>query len=150
MVYAASVKQRLNTTSTTDSELVGVSNAMPRMIWTRYFMEAYGYNVQDVYIYRDNQSTILLETNGMKSVGKISRHIRIKYFFITKRVKEKEMKVIYYPTKEMVAAFFTKPLKGVLFIVHRNTILGGTQNDMALYRHHYNEYIAKSNDADTA
>ena len=112
-------------------------------------MEAQGYQVEDVYVYQDNQSAILLETNGMKSVGKNSRHIRIKYFFVTDRVKDKELKVIYCPTKEMVADFFTKPLQGVLFVTHRNTVLGVSQNDMPLYRQRYEEYINQRNDTTT-
>ena len=51
VVYAASFMQRLNTTSTTESELVGVSDAMPKKIWVRYFMEVQRYNVQNAYIY---------------------------------------------------------------------------------------------------
>ena len=141
-VYAASTNQKINTTSSTESELVGVSDGMPKMIWSRYFMEAQGYNVEDVYVYQDNQSAILLETNGMKSVGKNSRHIRIKYFFVTDRVKDKELKIIYCPTKEMVADFFTKPLQGVLFVTHRNMVLGIGEDDMPIYRAQYDKYIA--------
>ena len=60
-VYAASTKQKLNTNSSTESELVGVSDGIPKMIWTRYFMEAQGYNIEDLYICQDNQSAMLLE-----------------------------------------------------------------------------------------
>ena len=59
-------------------------------------MDAQGYVVEDVYVYQDNQSAILLERNGMKSAGKGSRHIGIKYFFITNKINDKELKVIYY------------------------------------------------------
>mmetsp|Transcript_11112 Transcript_11112/g.13165 ORF Transcript_11112/g.13165 Transcript_11112/m.13165 type:complete len:82 (+) Transcript_11112:592-837(+) len=78
----------------------------------------------------------------MKSIGKNSRQIRIKYFFGTDRVKDKEITIIYCPcpTKDMVADFFTKPLQGVLFITHRNTVLGISQDDMALYRKQYEVY----------
>ena len=76
----------------------------------------------------------------MKSFGKNSRHIRIKYFFIIDRVKDNELKIIYCPTKEMVADFFTKPLQGVVFINHRNAILGITEEDMPLYRKEYAAY----------
>ena len=48
-----------------------------------------------IYVYHDNQSVILLETNGTRSIGKGSRHIRIKYFFITDEVKDKELKISY-------------------------------------------------------
>ena len=131
-VYAASKKQKINTYSTTQSELVGVSDALPKMLWFRYFMEAQGYTVKDVYIYQDNQSAILLENNGAQSIGKGSRHITIKYFFMTDKVKNKEVKVTYCPTKQMVADFFTKPLPGILYSTHRNAVLGISEEDMPL------------------
>ena len=40
----------------------------------------------------------------------------------------------------MVAGFFTKPLQGILFINHRNTILGITEKGMILYRKEYAAY----------
>ena len=40
-------------------------------------MERQGCVIEDVYVYQDNHSAILLETNGMKSAGKASRHIKI-------------------------------------------------------------------------
>ena len=144
-IYAASAKQRLNTVSTTESELVGVADAMPKLVWTRLFMEAQGYNVEDVYVYQDNQSAILLEVKRMKPVGKKSRHISIKYFFVTNRVKNKELNIIYCPTKQMVADLFTKPLQGVLFITHRNAVSGISQDDMPLYRNQYEAYITRRN-----
>ena len=65
-----------------------------------------------------------MKNNGAKSVGKGSRHIKIKYFFVTDKIQYKELKIIYYPTKEMIADFFKKPLQGILFVELRNTILG--------------------------
>ena len=96
-------------------------------------MEAQGYLVEDVYVYQDNESAILLETNGMKSVSKGSRHIKIKYFFVADKVRGNEVKVIHYPTEGMVGDFYTKPLQGYVFLKHRNTILGIKHEDMPLY-----------------
>ena len=132
-IHAASKKQKINTSSSTHAELVGVSDALPKMLWCRYFMEAQDYSVEDVYVYQDNQSAILLENNGAQSIGKGSRHIKIKYFFITDKVKSRKIWVIYCPTKQMVADFFTKPLQGVLYFTHRNAVLGIKEEDMHLY-----------------
>ena len=33
-------KQKLNTKSSTEAELIGADDAMPQMLWTRYFLEA--------------------------------------------------------------------------------------------------------------
>lgn len=37
--YVASIKQKLNTTSSTEEDLVEILNGLPKMIWPRYFME---------------------------------------------------------------------------------------------------------------
>ena len=92
-------------------------------------MEVQSCMVENIYIYQDSQSAILLETSGMKSVDKSSGHIKIKYFFVTDRMKDKELKVIYCPTKEMVIDFFTKFLQGVLFIGLRISMIGIHAND---------------------
>ena len=69
-IYVASTKQKLNTTSSIESELLGVSDGMPKMIWTRYFMEAQEYNVEDMYVYQDNQSAMLLEKMVWNLLGR--------------------------------------------------------------------------------
>ena len=59
----SSTKQKLNTHSLMESELVGVDDMMPTILWSRYFLKAEGYNVTDNDIFQDNQSAILLERN---------------------------------------------------------------------------------------
>ena len=44
-IQAISRKQKLNTRSSTESELVGVDDALTPIMWTRLFMEAQGYLV---------------------------------------------------------------------------------------------------------
>ena len=104
-------------------------------------MESQGCVVEDVYVYQDNQSAILLETNGRASVGKGTRHIKIKYFFVTDKVKDKELKILYCHTKEMIADFYTKPLQGVVFKEHRNSILGINDDDILLYLEQYAQFM---------
>jgi len=75
-IHAASKKQKINTSSSTHAESGGVLDALPKILWCRYFMEASDYIVVDVYVYQDNQSSILLDNNGAQSIGKGSRHIK--------------------------------------------------------------------------
>jgi Reverse transcriptase (RNA-dependent DNA polymerase) len=60
-IYSISTRQKLNTKSSTEAELVGVDDVMPMILWTRQFMEAQGYTIKDNVLYQDNQSSILLE-----------------------------------------------------------------------------------------
>jgi hypothetical protein len=68
-VVSMSNKQKLNTRSSTEAELVGVDDAMPRILWTRYFLQAQGYDTQPSTLFQDNQSTILLANNGTPPVA---------------------------------------------------------------------------------
>ena len=119
-----STKQKINTRSSTEAELVGVNDAMALILWTRNFLLAQGYTVEDNIIFQDNKSAILLEENGRRSSGKKTRHIEIRYFFITDNIKRGTAKVVYCPTEQMVADFFTKPLQGALFRKFRRIIMG--------------------------
>jgi hypothetical protein len=122
-IYGTSTRQKINTKSSTEAELVGVNDILPQALWTRYFLEAQGYAVKESIVYQDNKSTILLAENGKASSGKRTRHINIRYFFIKDRVASGEVKIEYCPTNEMVGDFFTKPLQGMQFIKFRDEIM---------------------------
>lgn len=116
-------KQKINTRSSTEAELVGVNDALALILWVRMFLEGQGYTVEDNVIFQDNQSTMLLARNGRKSSGQKTRHIEIRYYFITDNIRRGKARVEYCPTEEMVADFFTKPLQGALFRKFRNVIM---------------------------
>jgi hypothetical protein len=40
VIYGTSKQQKLNTKSSTESELVGTDNVMPQVLWTLSFLEA--------------------------------------------------------------------------------------------------------------
>jgi hypothetical protein len=122
-VYSSSTRQKLNTKSSTEAELVGVDDRMPQILWTRYFLEAQGYEVRENKIYQDNQSAMLLENNGRGSSSQRTRHINIRYFFVTDRIKANEVSVEYCLTAEMNGDLFTKPLQASLFRKFRNRVM---------------------------
>jgi hypothetical protein len=131
--FATSTRQKLNTKSSTEAELVAVDDAMPQILWTRNFLEAQGYAVSDNVVFQDNQSAMLLEKNGKRSSSKRTRHINIRYFFVTDRIASREVSVEYCPTGEMLADFFTKPLQGANFRKFRNRILNLSDEDLRTY-----------------
>jgi hypothetical protein len=127
----SSTKQKLNTRSSTESELVGVDDMMSSILWTRYFLKEQGYKVYDNVIFQDNKSSILLERNGKLSSSKRTKHINVRYFFITDRISKGEVRVEWCPTKQMVADFMTKPLQGSIFKKFRDLIMGSLPMDEA-------------------
>ena len=72
---------------------------------------------------QDNKSTILLEENGKASSGKRTRHINIRYYFITDCVEKGLLTIKYCPTDDMWADFLTKPLQGKKFISFRALLM---------------------------
>ncbi len=85
---------------------------------------AQGYGVTQNLLLQDNKSSILLERNGKASSGKRTKHINIRYFFITDRVNMKEIEIEWCSTKEIVADFMTKPLQGSHSRRLRDLIMG--------------------------
>ena len=104
-------KLKLNTRSSTETELVTADMFMPEMLWSLHFIQVQGYEVECVGLYQDNISTQLLIKNGKMSSGKKTKHIKAKFFFIKDRVDEGEIKVIDW------ADIMTKLLQGTAFRV---------------------------------
>jgi len=117
-------KQKLNTRSSTEAELVAVDDAMNMILWTKLFLEEQGYKIKENILHQDNKSAILLEKNGKKSSSKRTRAINIRYFFVTDQSEKGNVKVEYCPTGDMVADFMTKPLQGPAFEKLKALIMG--------------------------
>ena len=129
-VISFSRKQKINTKSSTETELVGVDDAMPIVLWSLYFIQAQGYNMTHALIYQDNKSAILLEVNGKMSSSKRTKHIRIKYFFVTDRVEQGDVKIEHKPTGEMWIDMNTKPKQGTPFRTDRSHMMNCPLNVM--------------------
>jgi hypothetical protein len=100
--------------STIESEPVGFSEYIPFKIHMINILMGQGYHLQKKVLYQDNQLAMKLEINGRNSCTGNSRHISIRYFFVTDRLDNEEFMIEYCPTKEMIAGYFTKLLQGSL------------------------------------
>ena len=151
-LLSSSTKQKLNTTSSTEAELVDVSDNMPFNIWAAHFFKAQGRSYTEYesgkyeigkrnILFQDNESCIKLAKNGKASSSRRTRHIHIRYFHITDRVKNNEIEIHYCPTEKVLSDFFTKPLQGALFKKFRDNILGITDEEYRQYKEDY--YNAK-------
>lgn len=122
-IFFKSTKQKLNTKSSTEAELVAISDALTTIIWIRDFLIGQGYDVGPAVVYQDNMSTIKMVENG-RGTAERSRHINIKFFFVSDRVEKGEIEIKYMPTNEMLADMFTKPLQGDQFRYLRDSVMG--------------------------
>jgi hypothetical protein len=122
-IYVKSGKQKIVTRSSTEAELVGITDSMSQVLWTREYLLCAGLDVGPAIIFQDNQSTICLANKG-RSTSERSRHIKIRYFFVSHYIEAKEIVLRYSPTADMVADILTKALHGSLFVKLRGILTG--------------------------
>jgi hypothetical protein len=130
-----SKKQNINTKSSTEAKLIGASDYLPNTLYVKLFMEAQGYPITEAIFHQDNESAIKMEQNGKASSGQRSRHINIRYFFITDHSKSNNIRIVHCPTEDMLADFFTKPLQGSLFRKFCAVLLG--EHHSNTFHHHH-------------
>ena len=121
-IHADSSKQRLNTKSSTETEIVGLTDQYPQAVYSRNFIIEQGYDTKPLIINQDNQSVIAMIKRGKPS-SKYSRHINIRYFFIKDKIEKNELRIQYKSTNDMIADILTKPLQGSKFKLLRKLLL---------------------------
>ena len=110
----SSKKQRVVALSTCEAELYAEGAAVQEVLWLRDLLTELGLHVQfGSLVYGDNQSTIAVSQNGVKSDR--TKHVDVKYHFITQTVEEGAVKLKWIPTTEQQADIFTKALATPVF-----------------------------------
>ena len=122
-VHCRSTKQAIVTKSSTEAELVGLSDSCNQALHMRNFLIAQGYKMPCVVVYQDNMSCMALVDRG-RSGAERTRHIDIRYFWVKERVEKGEMRVEHKGTKDMYANVLTKPLQGSQFVYERQCLTG--------------------------
>jgi hypothetical protein len=123
IVDEKSSKQKMNTRSSTETEHVGTSEYLPKPIFFQLFIEAQGYK-PNIILAKDNESEIRMLVNGKAPCTSNSKHVAIKKFWCTDRIKKGNISVRHCPTEKMIADYMSKPLQGKLFVTVRNVIMG--------------------------
>ena len=84
-----SIKQKLNTNSSTESKLLGTRAYFPFNSWIKMSTEAQIYAVRENILFQDNKGNIRMELNGRKFLTVYLRHISIRYLFVKERVDKR-------------------------------------------------------------
>jgi hypothetical protein len=122
-ILAKSMKQKIVCRSSTESELVALSDATSLAAYELQFMNSLGIDIKKAHLYQDNTSTIRIAMNG-KSCSDRTKHIKLRYFFIKQYIDSGEFEITHCPTDMMVADLLTKPLQGKQFRTLRDKLLG--------------------------
>ena len=129
-IHCKSVKQQIVTKSSTEAELVALSDSSNQALHVRNFIIGQGHSCAPVTIYQDNMSCMALIDRG-RSATERTRHISIRYFWLKERVDMGEAKVVHLGTKDMYANMLTKPLQGGQFRSERHGVTGWPDKDLA-------------------
>ena len=123
----SSKKQKLNTQSSTETEILSVDDCIPAKIWTIYWLDAQRYDVFENIVYQDNNSAILLENNGKASSSKRINHINVRYYFVIYWIEKDKLSLEWCPTAYIIGYLMTKPSQGAEFNIFRDQLMGDTE-----------------------
>jgi hypothetical protein len=118
----ASKKQRVVALSTCEAELYAEAAAIQEVLWLRDLLAEMGLPAQwGSTVHGDNQSTLAVSKNGVKADR--TKHVDVKYHFITQTVDEGSVRLKWIPTTEQQADIFTKPLAAPVFELLRGQLM---------------------------
>ena len=122
-LISSSRKQKLNTRSSTEAELVACDDTVTQVLWTRNFLKEQGHETK-TYMKQDNTSAIQLEKNRRASSHKRIRHVNVRYFFIKDQINQGIVEVEHCPTDQMDTDYMSKATQGETFKTMRAKIMG--------------------------
>lgn len=122
LLFAASKKQRIVARSSAEAELIAIHDCIDRLIMIRNVSIELGMDPLPAVIHQDNKSTIMLAQHG-GALSKRSKHINLRYFYVSEKVEANQVSIVYTPTKLMIADFLTKPLQGKQFYYFRKCLM---------------------------
>ena len=122
-ITSNSSKQKLNTTSSTEAELVSGDSTLKPLMWSKLHVQSLGYKPR-ITMAQDNASTMKLMQNGKASSTKRTRHLNIRCFAIKDHLDRLEFELEHCSTDDIWSDFMTKPLQGKKFTEHRDRIMG--------------------------
>lgn len=121
-IIATSRKQQRVAKSSTEAELIAVSDTLSQVIMVRNYLIERGVPVGRAMVMQDNMSALKLIEHGRSGNVK-TRHFDIALFFAKDRVEAGEIEFKHCPTGNLVADILTKPLQGSIFFKHRARLL---------------------------
>jgi hypothetical protein len=118
----ASKKQRTVALSTCEAELYAESAAIQEVLWLRGLLKELGLQSHvGSEVFGDNQAAIAVTKNGVK--GERTKHVDVKYHFVTETVERGDVRLKWIPTAEQQADIFTKALPQPSFELLRSQLM---------------------------
>jgi hypothetical protein len=104
-----SVKIKMITRSSSESELCALEDASTYSVWYRLLLNDMGVDSSmPITTYQDNKSTIIMAATG--ATFKRTKHLISKYTYVKERIDNGDIQLRYISTKDMIADILTKPV----------------------------------------
>jgi hypothetical protein len=126
-VFASSTKQSLVVKSSTEAELVAVSDSAGSFIHARHVICDQGYEVGPIVLYQDNTATMAMLQNGGSHSAR-TRHIAIRHFWVSERITTGEVALAWCESGQMSGDMMTKPVGVTDFCIQCPRLLGHTSS----------------------
>jgi Reverse transcriptase (RNA-dependent DNA polymerase) len=115
-------KQALVSLSTCEAELYATAALTQEVLWQRHLLHELQLKVRPQSVIRcDNVSAIDLAEHGV--IRERTKHVDVKYEFITQHIERDEIKVIHVSTLQQQADMLTKALAQPAFERHRSAAM---------------------------
>ncbi len=117
LVSWSSVKQKLVSLSSMESEYMGLTHVLKELLWIRMFLRLRHLPIPHLFpLSSDNQAS--LEVTGSYSSMSRMKHIDIRYHFICEHLHTLNFTTHWIPTLDMTANVLTKLLASPLHTKH--------------------------------
>ena len=121
-IYTKSQKQKLNTRSSTESELVATDEGVLHLFWLILVMDFLGYPPRPVTVFQDNKSTMRVCQTGQSKSGRL-KHMVVRYNFIHGQQEANVITFKYVKSTDMLADIMSKPVATPAFLKLRGLLL---------------------------
>jgi hypothetical protein len=89
VVGAWSGEQKLVTKSSTEADIVGLSDGLSHVLWARELLQAQGYVMQPTEIFQDNEGVLKIMGYGRHPKHR-TKHLNVRHFFARDRIRNGE------------------------------------------------------------
>lgn len=110
-ILAKSSKQKMSTKSSTEAEVVALSDGASEVLWVLMFLEAQGHDVKPGIIQQDNRSVITLMSKPKVQANR-TKHLSARDGFVRDRIGAGELVLADTRSDKMAADALTKPVVG--------------------------------------
>jgi hypothetical protein len=115
-VLCKTMRQRIVTKSSTEAELVALSDGLTEILWARQFVESIGHVLPPTPVGEDNTSVLKMLKERKFGTAR-TKHISVRYFFVCDYVARGEVEMVSVPTEDQLADILSKALVGRPFQV---------------------------------